>query len=397
MLAPVATILREPGLRLPAAFLFLFGVIICSVVPYQSLVGIGIFGLSEVDYALVLVCAALVNVIASISLGIISDHYAERRHVAAASLAIYLTGGLAMVVAPGPLAFVLAHVIAFPVGGTIFAQSFTLARLSARGLNPDAEAGVMAAIRAIFALPFLLVLPMWSFAFNHGAALVTVYWASFALSLVMFWYAVARWPKGIEANWQEDRTRPDLRESLRAFGQPALLARVAILGVISGGVGLYLTLVGLAFKAAGRPEGDVAYFVGGIAGAEVPFMLMVPYAQRRLSRTALIAAGTVLYAIHLGLMPLLAGTGWVWLLILPASLGGAAILTLPIAYVQDMMADRPGAGSSLMALQRITGDGACAAAFAIGTALSGYGLAAFIGATMAVAAAFGLWALDRRG
>ncbi|MFZ1662068.1 MAG: hypothetical protein WAT77_08910, partial [Paracoccaceae bacterium] len=71
-------------------------------------------------------------------------------------------------------------------------------------------------------------------------------------------------------------------------------------------------------------------------------------------------------------------------------------LTLPIAYLQDLMADRPGAGASLIAVQRICGDATYAAAFAIGTALSGYGFAAVLGAMAAVTSGLFLWLLDRR-
>ena len=49
-----------------------------------------------------------------------------------------------------------------------------------------------------------------------------------------------------------------------------------------------------------------------------------------------------------------------------------------------------------MALQKLAGDGVSAGVFAIGTALAGYGLAAALGAVLAVLGAGALWALDRR-
>jgi hypothetical protein len=106
--------------------------------------------------------------------------------------------------------------------------------------------------------------------------------------------------------------------------------------------------------------------------------------------------GAALYATHLAFLPVLAASPLVWLLVVPAAAGGAVVLTLPMAYLQDLMAMRPGAGASLMALQKLIGDAVCAAVFALGTGLGGYGLAAALGAGLAVAGAASLWAMDRR-
>ncbi len=75
---------------------------------------------------------------------------------------------------------------------------------------------------------------------------------------------------------------------------------------------------------------------------------------------------------------------------------GAVTLTVPIAYLQDLLADRPGAGASLMAVQRMAGDVMAAACFALGTALAGYGLVAGLGVAVSLAGAGALWAADRR-
>ena len=146
---------------------------------------------------------------------------------------------------------------------------------------------------------------------------------------------------------------------------------------------------------AGRDASDVALFVGLVGGFEVPFMLALPVALRLLSRTALIAGGAFVYAAYLALMPVLAPTPFIWLLPVLAGLGGAAILTLPIAYLQDQMAGRPGTGSALMAVQKVTSDTLCAVVFALGSALAGPGLVALIGAGVTVAGAALLLAADR--
>lgn len=70
-------------------------------------------------------------------------------------------------------------------------------------------------------------------------------------------------------------------------------------------------------------------------------------------------------------------------------------LTVPIAYLQDLLADRPGAGASLMALQRLAGDVIAATCFAIGTTLAGYGTVAILGVAVSLIGAAALLVADR--
>ncbi len=395
MLAPFKAIALDPALRAAAALLFLFGAFVCTIAPYQSLLAIKVFGLPNAAYAAVIVCASLVFVTASVGAGILTDQHLSRRLVAMFSVGAYLSGTAIVWLVSGPISFVLAHALIMPLGSTIFAQCFALTRHAAATHPAGTRPGILATIRAIFALPFVLVLPIWSIAFDRGAPVLSVYPVLFGISLCMSAVIVFFWPPDAVAPKQNRAPTLSFADALREFTAPGLMVRVGLLGIISGAVGLYMALIGLVFTAAGRSESDVALFVGLIAGAEIPFMLILPLMQQRLSKPALIVAGIVLYSCHLAMLPALAATRFVWALILPASLGGAAILTLPIAYLQDLMANRPGAGSSLLAFQRVIGDVSVAVAFTLGTALSGYGLAALIGATSAVAAGLTLWRIDR--
>ena len=85
-----------------------------------------------------------------------------------------------------------------------------------------------------------------------------------------------------------------------------------------------------------------------------------------------------------------------WLLVLPAAIGGAVTLTVPIAYLQDLLAERPGAGASLMAIKRLVGDVIAALCFALGTLVAGYTLVAWLGVLVSLLGARALWWADRR-
>jgi hypothetical protein len=147
-------------------------------------------------------------------------------------------------------------------------------------------------------------------------------------------------------------------------------------------------IVGLVFASAGRDAGDVGLFFGLFVAIEVGGTLLAGALAPRLPRLLLIGAGVGLYALFLSLLPFLAQGPWLWALVLPLGLGGGLLFTLAIGYLQDLLAARPGAGGSLLAVQRIAAEGLSAALFAFGTLVQGYATVSVLaGATILLALA----------
>jgi hypothetical protein len=61
-----------------------------------------------------------------------------------------------------------------------------------------------------------------------------------------------------------------------------------------------------------------------------------------------------------------------------AGIAAAALITLPIPYLLDLLSGRPGLSASLIAVNQFLGAGIAAGIFAGGTALGGYPAAAAI-------------------
>lgn len=396
-LAPFRPILTDPALALAAGLLILFGAHAATLMPYVSALAVTVFGLSDGAYSTVLVVASVLSVSASVGFGILADQRANRRVIALLSAGL-LTAGTGLVWAgQGALAFVIAHALILPLSGSLFGQLFALARLAA-SIHPEAQRGaILSALRAAFALPWVVVLPVWAVAFGAGAPLIAVYPVCLVLAAAILWLTLRHWPRDGATRWPDPKSGLSFAAALREMAEIRVLARVLALGTISGAVMLYLVVIGLVFsQTPGRGASDVALYAGFVAGLEVPFMLALPAIITRIDRTVLIWLGAVLYACHLAFLPVLAETAWVWVLILPAAAGGAVVLTQPMAYLQDLLGMRPGAGASLMALQKLAGDAICASVFAMGAAVAGYGLAAALGAGLCVLGAGALWAMDRR-
>jgi predicted MFS family arabinose efflux permease len=396
LLTPFRPLIRDPALALAAGLLVLFGAHAATLAPYVSALAVTVFGLSNSAYSALLVVASVLSVASSVGFGILADQRANRRAIALACVGFLTAGTALMALGPSVPAFVLAHALVLPLSGSLFGQLFALARLAAT-THPEADRpAILSTLRAAFALPWVVVLPLWSLAFDADVPLMRVYPVSLIVAAAMLALVWAFWPRDGATRWPDPKSGLSFRASLREMAEGRVLARVLCLGTVHGSVTLYLVVIGLVFATIPfRGAGDVALYAGAVAGLEVPFMLALPLVVGRIARGKLIVIGTALYATHLAFLPVLAPTPFVWLLVLPAALGGAVVLTQPMAYLQDLLAARPGAGASLMALQKLAGDAICASVFAIGTAIAGYGLAAALGAGLALCGATTLWLMDR--
>ena len=389
--------LTDPALRAAGLILALQGAVACSFGPYFSTLAVNSYGFGDRGYAILLALASIISVSASVIGGIRADQTANRRKVTLLSVAALILGMVLMTATPGPWIFALTAAVLIPVSSITFSQVFALARLAATRHPASDRDGIMAVIRALFALPFIIVLPLWSIAFAAGASVTLIFPVGLALSALMLLAVLRLWPADGSTLWDDRPSGLTFRAALSEIGHPRIAARVIALGAVFSASTVYMAIISLVMTAeVGRGTEDVALYVGLVAGLEVPFMLMIPGLTRGIPRTRLIFAGAALYCVHVALLPVLAGSPFVWLLVLPAAIGGAVTLTVPIAYLQDLLSDRPGAGASLMALQRLAGDAIAATCFALGTTLAGYGTVALLGVTASLVGAAALWAAERR-
>lgn len=391
-----AALWRDPAIRLVVLCLALLGVLNSSIYPYQSLIGLTVAGLTESQFAAVLVMASCVAVSASVLLGMVADGRAVRRRIAIGTALVATAGVALMLLAPGPVVMVLAHGLLFPIASSLYGQFFALARL-ARTEEGAARETTLGAIRSAMSLSFLGMLVMWTIGFGAGVGVMWVYASALIAAVGLVALIWRRWPHDGQTKWEDRPSGLNFREALAEMAKTRILSRVLLIGGIASAGNLYMVLVSLVFtNTPERGTADVALYVGLVAGWEVPCMLILPRLAQRISRQTLMLAGTVFYVMHLALLPMLAASTWVWALTLLAGIGGTAIITLPIGYYQDLLPDRPGTAGALLAVQKLVSDVFAALAFALGMGFGGVESTALAGTTMALLGASGLWWVDRR-
>ncbi len=391
---PYASVLRHPTLRLVALALLLLGAHNASLYPYQSLIAIERIGLSKPAFALLLVLASAVAVTASVMFGILGDQHGHRRRSAIATAFASTLGVSLMLIHPSPITLILSQGVLLPMAWTIYGQLFALARLASADEGRQRDT-ILGAIRAPMSLAYLAMLLFWTLAFAMGADVMAVYVTGGLASLGMSLLVIFGWPHDGQTDWHDARSGLSLREAFRAIATPQILIRLLFLGAVSSAGNIYMVLISLVFEASPvRGPGDVALYIGLLAGWEVPAMLLLPRIAHLVPRSTLIALGTLIYALHLIALPYLSDTPWLWGMTLFGGFGGAAIPMLPIPYYQNLMHGRPGTAASMPALQKLVTDVLTAAAFALGTAVGRFETVAIMGTAVALGGALGLFLVD---
>lgn len=390
-------VFQTPTLRMIGVALLLLGMHNASVLPYQSLIAIERVGLSNGLFALVLVLASASAVTASVLFGILGDQRGNRRMIALMATAASATGLMMMLIVPSKISLVLCHGILLPIATSLYGQLFTLARLAspAQGTVRD---GIQAILRSAMSLSFLGTLIFWNIAFGAGAEVMAVYLSAGAASLGLVLLVYFSWPKDGTTDWDDAPSGLRMGQAFAEIARPNVLLRLMLLGALSACGVLYMVLISLVFDASSvRSSGDVALYVGMVAGWEVPCLILLPRLAMRMRRTTMLALGAVFYSIHLIALPILCDSPLIWVMTFFAGVGGTAIISVPIGYYQDLLYDRPGAAGSMLALQKLVSDIFAAACFAIGTAYGGYETTAIMGVCLTLAGAIGLHLADRPG
>jgi MFS family permease len=145
--------------------------------------------------------------------------------------------------------------------------------------------------------------------------------------------------------------------------------------------------------------GDAGLYASLAAFFEIPFMVAWGFAVRRIPVPIAIAAGCALYALYLFLVARVTSVPeLLWLQVLNG-LSAAALLSLPISYVQEAIRGRVGLSTSLLDVIFVASGMVSAGIFAIATSPRHYMTIFEIGAWISVAGmiVMGLaWWLERR-
>lgn len=373
-------VFRDPTIRVSMLAIFAFGFAGAATSPYQSVVGIRELGLSNGLYSALIFCAAAVNVVVSILLGNLADRIGEYRTM---MLTVAIFGALgygAVYIVPAQATFVLSALFLLPIYGSLNSLLFANVRVATRGMERNDVATVNSGVRAMISLSWVLVPGITGALLVNSESMLPAYLFAGLACAACFGLIAVFLPR---QNGTDAAATRHL-SYLAALGEvisPPVSVRVIAVALISSTLhvnGAILPLV--VTGAAHGTVADIGVLVGIVALLEVIFIVVWGRAQRIMSHVTALAIGTVIYVIYLLLLGLASAPWHMYALTLVSGIGAAALISIPITYLQDLIAERPGLGSALISVNIFLSAGLSALLFALGTAVSSYSGTAIIGA-----------------
>ena len=392
----IPDVFRIPAIRVSMIAIFTFGFAGATTTPYRSVVGIRELGLSNELYAALIFAAAAVNVIVSILLGNLADRLGEYRSMMLVAATFGVVGYGAVFFFPTQDMFVLSALLLLPVYGCLNSLLFANVRAAAHGMAPADVATVNSGVRAMISLSWVLVPGLTGVLLSSSSTMLPAYLFAAISCLVCVGLVGFLLPRQSGT----DRAATHHLSYLAALGQvisPKIFSRITAIALISSTLHVNDAIFPLVVTGAARGTvADIGILVGIVALLEVVFIIVWSRLLRRISQLAALAAGALIYAVYLLLLAFAHEPWHVYALTLISGIGAASLISIPITYLQDLIAERPGLGSALISVNIFLSAGLSALLFAAGTAITSYSGTAVVSALSGLLGIAWLLFLDRR-
>ncbi|WP_064707441.1 MFS transporter [Rhizobium bangladeshense] len=387
-------VFRNPAIRASMIAIFTFGMAGAMTAPYRSVVGIRELGLSNGLYSTLTFASAAVNVVVSVLLGNLADRLGEYRSAMIGACVFGIVGYGMVYAFPTAAIFIISGLLPLPIYGALNSLLFANARAAMQGMTRSEMVTANSGVRAMISLSWVLLPGVTGLVLSGASSMLPAY--LFAAISCLFCQGIILFALPKRAGTELAAHHLTYLGALRQVVSPRISAHVCGVALITSTLHLNDALLPLiATGAAHGALSDVGILVGIVALLEVVFIIVWSRIARKTGLAAL-AAGTIVYAVFLGLLGFASEPWHLYALTLLAGIGAAAIISIPITYLQDLIADRPGLGSALISVNIFASAGIGALVFAAGTAVAGYSGTAVLSAVTGLSGITMLGFLRRR-
>jgi MFS transporter, SET family, sugar efflux transporter len=317
-----------------------------AITPYRAIAAIDTLGMSNSLYALVMTLSSVGTAIASLVLGHFADRSSDRRVLVVACAILGALGYGLIYLFPTQLIYIVAFCVILPFGGALFSQVLAFSRVYYDVRYPQRSEFMMSVQRTLFSLAWVMVPPLAGWiasaysVFDVFAATALAHVGCTLIFGLLFADVGAKigtakkQPGSEPASWQIPQAR------LIGIGGVTLM-RVAL--------ALHMTALPLVIiKDFGGTLKDVGFNAAIAAGLEIPFMLAWGLGVSRISKESILIINAFIYALYLLLVFYANSVREVlWLQGLNA-VATAALVSIPISYMQEAIKGRVGLSTALL-------------------------------------------------
>jgi MFS transporter, SET family, sugar efflux transporter len=353
-----------------AANIFLSGAAFAAMAPYRAIIGVESLGLTNAEFGLVMALNAAGSAVAAVSLGWLSDKVRDRRILLVFCAVMGAVAfGLVWAVQT-PVVYISAFCLLIPFGNALFSQSFSFSRAYFNRERPDRAEFIMSLLRSAFTVAWIVVPPL--------AGWIAARWSAYSVFAVS---ALAHVGCTVVVGLlclqpsaqigQTARTTPENKSQALPKVQVSAAHKFGTLGVTLSLAALQLNIVLLPLVILRDLKGSLTQvgIAASLAAAiEVPVMIGWGYVALRMRKDVILAIASATFALYFSLMTFVGSFFQVLLLQSIAAVAIAALLSINISYLQDVIPGRVGLSTSLVDVTRVVSVWAAAAVFSVNTA-----------------------------
>jgi predicted MFS family arabinose efflux permease len=389
-------IVANGGIRVATLTLFCLGFTFASTYPYQSIIGIQQLRMGEGQYAILMVATALAGMLTALVLGYFSDRAKDRKQSILVALAVGAAGFGLFSALPSIFTFVFCLVVVMPVSSSAYGQLFAVIRAITQRYGSTEAASVNSIVRSIYAASWIVVpglVGLFIATRSNVSDSFAIAAAAFALCFVVYGLFGASTPN---TQVPQNGAWAGLQEALWLVASRNVFLRIAALALIASPHPSNAALLPLFIThLPGGTTTEVGLIAGLVAGLEIPFMLLGGHFSRSYPTWVIIVAAGLCHALYLLGLGFASTTWHIYALSLLNAAGAAILLSLHLNYVQDLMPNRPGLGTSLMSIVALLTKATGALVFAAAGTAFGFSGAAWLGAAVAVAGCLLLFSIEK--
>lgn len=387
-------VVSDQSLRVATITLFCLGFTYASTVPYLSLIGVKQLGMSTWQFSVLGITAALAGMIGSLVLGYFSDRARNRKTSILIVMAIGAAGFGLFSIFPAQWSFILSLVLVYPIANSAYPQLFAVIRTQTNKFGEREAVAVNSVVRSIYAGSWILV-PGAVGLFITTRKNVTDSYAIAAVAFVLCFIIYAAFGSNTKNETQQTNTAWEgLKTAFGVIASKRIFNRILALALIatvhpanSNLLPMFIT------QLPGGSPTDVGVLAGLVAGLEIPFMLLGGFLNHKMPLWKIIIAAGVVHAVYFFGLGLASSLWHIYALAVLNAGGAAILLSLHLSYVQGLLPDRPGLGTSLLSISSVLYRSLGALVF--GSAdLIGFSGAAWLGGGLAVLGCGLLYVLD---
>jgi SET family sugar efflux transporter-like MFS transporter len=341
-----------------------------ATTPFQSLLGIEVFGLSSLAYSSLTITMSCVGLILTVCLGILSDRFSLHRLPIAVSVVVSIASALLFSLLPSTVTFCVLIASGVPFLNTAYSSVVgEIRRSSESSANPELASSIGVASRSVVSIVWVFVPSFAGVLATEGQEHRVWFVAAVALmaSLLVTLRvgaserAVAkggRVPFGIVRDVREP---PSLRMSIGQLGWRRIIG-ICCLAAPHRLAGIILPL--LVVDLGGSPT-QVGLVSGIMSAIEVPSTVVLALLVRKRPPAMILVLGSVLFTCYL-IGVTISTELWLVFALLPiGSMAATIIVAMPVTYVQDQLRSRAGLAVGVVSAVSFGANALAMASFAV--------------------------------